>query len=151
MLQQYSRVLALAKERFDHLQSFVQRHESYYEAVQDFCGWINSAKEELNRWADMSGDKDVLQKKLNKILVGFKADVDVFAWIIHLSVYSCCFLKALKASRAHGRQKLDTATEIGQKVIENTAETGQSVIKTELARSDYFHLPIFQTSTLVFF
>lgn len=30
---------------------------------------MNSAKEELNRWADFSGDKESVEKKLNKIQV----------------------------------------------------------------------------------
>ncbi|XP_077969764.1 nesprin-1-like isoform X1 [Styela clava] len=107
-LSQYDHVLSLAQERTEHLESCVKTHEGYYEAVQDFCSWINSAKEELNRWSDTAGDKETVQKKLTKVL-------------------------ALKASRTHGRQKLDTATEIGDHVIANTAEEGRGVIRTELA------------------
>lgn len=69
MHDQYDRVRSLALERAVHLESRVTAHESYYEAVQDFCSWMNSAKEELNRWADFSGDKESVEKKLNKIQV----------------------------------------------------------------------------------
>ena len=68
MLDQYDHVLTLAKKRYHHLKGCVEDHEGYYEAVQEFCGWINSAKEELNRWSDLAGDKETLKKKLTKVL-----------------------------------------------------------------------------------
>lgn len=44
-------------------------HLMYLDAVQEFTDWLHSAKEELHRWSDMSGDSPATQKKLSKIKV----------------------------------------------------------------------------------
>ena len=59
-----------ANERLEELTSWVREHEEYYEASSDVISWIQSAKEELNRWNDVTSDeKEEVQKKLQKIQV----------------------------------------------------------------------------------
>lgn len=47
----------------------VKDHLLYVDAVQEFTDWLHSAKEELHRWSDTSGDSSATQKKLSKIKV----------------------------------------------------------------------------------
>lgn len=47
----------------------VKEHELYLEAVRDMNDWLTSAKEELQRWSDMSGDATSVQKKLSRVQV----------------------------------------------------------------------------------
>ena len=49
-------------------------HLMYLDAVQEFADWLHSAKEELHRWSDTSGDPSATQKKLLKIKVSILAD-----------------------------------------------------------------------------
>ena len=69
--EQYNTVLKRAEERVKQLEQSADEHCKYYEVSQDFSDWINSAKEELDRWSDISGakDKETFQKKLQKIQV----------------------------------------------------------------------------------
>jgi len=66
----YCEVRANAKQRVEDLARRVEEHSSYYDAYRDFTDWINSAKEELDRWSDAGGgDKTTMQKKLQKVQV----------------------------------------------------------------------------------
>ena len=47
----------------------MSEHEEYQEAVRDFNDWLTSAKEELQRWSDLSGDSASVQRKLSKVRV----------------------------------------------------------------------------------
>lgn len=47
----------------------VKEHELYLEAVRELNDWMTSAKEELQRWSDMSGDAASVQKKLFRVQV----------------------------------------------------------------------------------
>ena len=40
----------------------------------------------------------------------------------------------LKSSRSHGREKLDSAVTLGEKVLLDTAESGRAVIQHEIDR-----------------
>lgn len=51
------------------VEELVKDHLMYLDAVQEFTDWLHSAKEELQRWSDMSGDSPANQKKLSKIKV----------------------------------------------------------------------------------
>lgn len=47
----------------------MKEHEFYLDAVRELNDWLTSAKEELQRWSDMSGDAASVQKKLSKVQV----------------------------------------------------------------------------------
>lgn len=51
------------------MEEMVKEHEKYMESVRDLNDWLTSAKEELQRWSDMSGDAASVQRKLSKVRV----------------------------------------------------------------------------------
>lgn len=51
------------------MEDIVKDHLLYLDAVHEFTDWLHSAKEELHRWSDASGDTSTIQKKLSKINV----------------------------------------------------------------------------------
>lgn len=51
------------------LQNIVSEHEQYVDAVRDFNDWLITAKEELQRWSDLSGDSVSIRQKLCKVQV----------------------------------------------------------------------------------
>lgn len=51
------------------MQKIVSDHEQYLDAVRDFNDWLVSAKEELQRWSDLSGDSVNIKRKLCKVQV----------------------------------------------------------------------------------
>lgn len=51
------------------MQNIVSEHEQYLDAVRDFNDWLVSAKEELQRWSDLSGDSVSIKRKLSKVQV----------------------------------------------------------------------------------
>lgn len=57
------------KGKIQCMQSVVSEHEQYLDAVRDFNDWLVSAKEELQRWSDLSGDSASIQRKLAKVQV----------------------------------------------------------------------------------
>lgn len=69
------------------VEEIVKDHLMYLDAVQEFTDWLHSAKEELHRWSDMSGDSSATQKKLSKIKVGKKPDIiiSLFHWLLSLT------------------------------------------------------------------
>ena len=81
----------------------VKDHLMYLDAVQEFTDWLHSAKEELHRWSDMSGDSSATQKKLSKIKVrkwtDFITSLFLGSWVSHTcaedSVEKMLYLKCL--------------------------------------------------------
>lgn len=51
------------------MQNIVSEHEQYLDALRDFNDWLTSAKEELQRWSDLSGDSVSIKRKLSKVQV----------------------------------------------------------------------------------
>ena len=51
----------------------MSEHEQYLDAVRDFNDWLISAKEELQRWSDLSGDTTSIRRKLSKVQVRINA------------------------------------------------------------------------------
>lgn len=86
------------------VEEIVKDHLVYLDAVQEFTDWLHSAKEELHRWSDMSGDSPATQKKLSKIKVrkqtdgitalvlGYHIPVMKILWISLFKIFSSCFL-----------------------------------------------------------
>lgn len=58
------------------VEDIVKDHLLYLDAVHEFTDWLHSAKEELHRWSDASGDTPTIQKKLAKI------NVSVHSWFL---------------------------------------------------------------------
>ncbi|XP_076155328.1 nesprin-1 isoform X4 [Alosa pseudoharengus] len=60
-------VTAVVKGKLGLMEAAVREHQVYLEAVRDMSDWLASAREELQRWADVSGDADAVQRKLAKV------------------------------------------------------------------------------------
>ncbi|KFQ93584.1 Nesprin-1, partial [Nipponia nippon] len=64
---QFNDITTVAKEKMRKVEDIVKDHLLYLDAVHEFTDWLHSAKEELHRWSDASGDESTIQKKLAKI------------------------------------------------------------------------------------
>lgn len=60
---------SLTKAKAQSMQNIVSEHEQYLDALRDFNDWLTSAKEELQRWSDLSGDSVSIKRKLSKVQV----------------------------------------------------------------------------------
>lgn len=61
-----------SKGKVQSMQSIVSEHEQYLDVLRDFNDWLISAKEELQRWSDLSGDSVSIKRKLSKVQVSDK-------------------------------------------------------------------------------
>lgn len=59
----------LLKGKVQTMQNIVSEHEQYLDSLRDFNDWLISAKEELQRWSDLSGDSGSIKRKLQKVQV----------------------------------------------------------------------------------
>lgn len=83
------------------MQNIVSDHEQYLDALRDFNDWLISAKEELQRWSDLSGDSVSIQSKLSKLqvrylsgsILGKKLFVDTGQFMF-IPSSPCCLLSA---------------------------------------------------------
>lgn len=57
------------KGKVQTMQNIVSEHEQYLDSLRDFNDWLVSAKEELQRWSDLSGDSVSIKRKLQKVQV----------------------------------------------------------------------------------
>jgi nesprin-1 len=62
-------MLSIPQGKVQAMENRVTEHEHYLEAVRDFNDWLASAKEELQRWSDLSGDSTSVNRKLAKVQV----------------------------------------------------------------------------------
>uniref|UniRef100_A0A4W3HCF8 Nesprin-1 n=1 Tax=Callorhinchus milii TaxID=7868 RepID=A0A4W3HCF8_CALMI len=111
MRTQFADIVSVRPQR---LEDNVLEHQDYHSAVQELTDWLNSAKEELHRWSDMSGDSAALQRKLKKV-------------------------KELIISRQNGKARLDKVASLAERVQQSTAAGGCEAINRELQalRSDW--------------
>uniref|UniRef100_UPI00398E76DD nesprin-1 n=1 Tax=Pristiophorus japonicus TaxID=55135 RepID=UPI00398E76DD len=107
MRTQFADIVVVAKGKVKKLEDMVQDHQQYHNAVQELTNWLNSAKEELHRWADLSGDSVALQRKLKKVM-------------------------ELIASRRNGRERLNRVEALAGDVRLHTAANGCGAIGREL-------------------
>ncbi|KAM6459267.1 nesprin-1-like [Liasis olivaceus] len=63
----FTNIATVAKEKMRIVEDIVKDHLLYLDAVHEFSDWLHSAKEELHRWSDTSGDLSTITKKLAKI------------------------------------------------------------------------------------
>ncbi|GCB81459.1 hypothetical protein scyTo_0021841, partial [Scyliorhinus torazame] len=94
-------------DKVKKLEDMVQDHQQYNTAVQELTNWMTSAKEELHRWSDLSGDSTALQRKLKKVM-------------------------ELIASRRNGRERLNRVEALAGEVRQHTAANGCKAIGREL-------------------
>ncbi|KAM5166613.1 nesprin-1 isoform 3-T3 [Callospermophilus lateralis] len=104
---QFHDITTVAKEKLRKVEEIVKDHLMYLDAVQEFTDWLHSAKEELHRWSDMSGDSSATQKKLSKI-------------------------KELIDSREIGAGRLSRVESLAPEVKQNTAASGCELMQTEM-------------------
>ncbi|XP_068533202.1 nesprin-1 isoform X7 [Anas acuta] len=64
---QFNDIATVAKDKMKKVEDIVKDHLLYLDAVHEFTDWLHSAKEELHRWSDATGDTSTIQKKLAKI------------------------------------------------------------------------------------
>ncbi|KAJ7342117.1 hypothetical protein JRQ81_009049, partial [Phrynocephalus forsythii] len=121
---QYSDIATVAKEKMRRVEDVVKDHLLYLDAVHEFTDWLHSAKEELHRWSDASGDSAAIQKKLAKI-------------------------NELIDSRQTGESRLNRVQALAPAVKKNTTAKGCKDIEAEMQalRSDWkqWEECIFQT------
>ncbi|KAM8791856.1 nesprin-1-like [Rhynchonycteris naso] len=104
---QFNDIMTVAKEKMRRVEEIVKDHLMYLDAVQEFTDWLHSAKEELHRWSDMSGDSSATQKKLSKI-------------------------KELMDSRETGASRLSRVESLAPAVKRNTTSGGSELMDTEM-------------------
>ncbi|XP_055471872.1 nesprin-1 isoform X4 [Psammomys obesus] len=104
---QFQDIVTVAKEKMRKAEEVVKDHLMYLDAVQEFTDWLHSAKEELHRWSDTSGDSSATQKKLLKI-------------------------KELIDSREIGAGRLSRVELLAPAVKQNTAASGCELLNSEM-------------------
>ncbi|KAB1275410.1 Nesprin-1 [Camelus dromedarius] len=104
---QFNDLLTVSKEKMRKVEEIVKDHLMYLDAVQEFTDWLHSAKEELHRWSDTSGDSSAIQKKLSKI-------------------------KELMDSRETGASRLGRVESLAPAVRQNTTASGCELLDTEM-------------------
>nr|XP_023420318.1 nesprin-1 isoform X2 [Cavia porcellus] len=104
---QFHDIVTVAKEKMRKVEEIVKDHLMYLDAVHEFTDWLHSAKEELQRWSDMSGDSSATQKKLLKI-------------------------KELIDSRELGAGRLARVESLAPGVKQHTAASGCELLHTEM-------------------
>ncbi|GCC32670.1 hypothetical protein chiPu_0011134 [Chiloscyllium punctatum] len=107
MRTQFADIVVVAKGKVKKLEDQVQDHQQYNIAVQELTNWLTSAKEELHRWSDLSGDSTALQRKLKKVT-------------------------ELIVSRRNGRERLNRVEALAAEVGEQTAPSGREALAREL-------------------
>ncbi|EPQ19233.1 Nesprin-1 [Myotis brandtii] len=104
---QFNDIMTVAKEKMRSAEEMVKDHLLYVDAVQEFTDWLHSAKEELHRWSDPSGDSSATQKKLSKI-------------------------KELMDSRETGASRLSRVESLAPAVKQHTAASGSELLDAEM-------------------
>ncbi|XP_056332552.1 nesprin-1-like isoform X5 [Danio aesculapii] len=105
---QFTNITAVIKSKVQQMEEIVKEHEQYMESVRDLNDWLTSAKEELQRWSDMSGDAASVQRKLSKV-------------------------RGLLDSRKQGRERLTRVQSCGAATRDHTSTVGCEVLEREEA------------------
>ncbi|XP_038626046.1 nesprin-1 isoform X2 [Tachyglossus aculeatus] len=123
---QFNDITTIAKEKMRKVEEIVKDHLMYLDAVHEYTDWLHSAKEELQRWSDVSGDSCATQRKLSKI-------------------------KELIDSRQIGASRLNRVESLAPTVKQNTTASGCELLDTEMQalQSDWKHWEdsVFQTQS----
>ncbi|XP_075718991.1 nesprin-1 isoform X3 [Rhinoderma darwinii] len=103
----FNDIMTVAKEKMRNIEDIVKDHLLYLDAVHEFSDWLHSAKEELHRWSDASGDIAAIQKKIAKI-------------------------KELMDSRQTGAERLSRVEALAPAVKKNTTASGCEQMEVEI-------------------
>ncbi|CAI9612037.1 unnamed protein product [Staurois parvus] len=103
----FNDIMTVAKEKMRNIEDIVKDHLLYLDAVHEFTDWLHSAKEELHRWSDASGDSFAIQKKVTKV-------------------------KELMDSRQTGAERLSKVETLAPAVKKNTTSSGCEQIDAEI-------------------
>ncbi|KAF1374585.1 hypothetical protein PFLUV_G00230620 [Perca fluviatilis] len=104
----FADISAVVKGKVQSMQSIVSEHEQYLDAVRDFNDWLISAKEELQRWSDLSGDSVSIKRKLSKV-------------------------QELLESKQRGRERLNRVQRCGAVSRDHTGSGGYEAMEREEA------------------
>ncbi|KAK6304736.1 hypothetical protein J4Q44_G00253220 [Coregonus suidteri] len=104
----FADITAVVKGKVQAMENIVTEHEHYLEAVRDFNDWLASAKEELQRWSDLSGDSTSVKRKLAKV-------------------------RELIDSRQRGRECLSRVQRCGAATRDHTGSGGSEAVEREEA------------------
>uniref|UniRef100_A0A8C7KDH8 Spectrin repeat containing, nuclear envelope 1b n=1 Tax=Oncorhynchus kisutch TaxID=8019 RepID=A0A8C7KDH8_ONCKI len=104
----FADITAVVKGKVQAMENRVTEHEHYLEAVRDFNDWLASAKEELQRWSDLSGDSTSVNRKLAKV-------------------------QELIDSRQRGRERLSRVQHCGAATRDHTGSAGFEAVEREEA------------------
>ncbi|TNM95813.1 hypothetical protein fugu_016896 [Takifugu bimaculatus] len=96
------------KAKVQSMQNIVSEHEQYLDALRDFNDWLTSAKEELQRWSDLSGDSVSIKRKLSKV-------------------------QELLDSKQRGRERLNRVQRFGAVARDHTGSGGYEAMEREEA------------------
>ncbi|KAG1946578.1 nesprin-1 [Pimephales promelas] len=105
---QFTNITSVIKSKVQQMEEMVKEHEQYVESVRDLNDWLTSAKEELQRWSDMSGDAASVQRKLSKV-------------------------RGLLDSKNQGRERLTRVQSCGAATRDHTSTVGCEVLEREEA------------------
>ncbi|XP_070578811.1 nesprin-1-like isoform X2 [Ptychodera flava] len=103
----YQNVATKTKERLKLQEQYVQEHDVYNSALQDFTEYLKLTKDRFSSCAGLSGDKIVMETKLLKV-------------------------QELLSKRHQGQSKLNNLTECASDVMPHTAPGGQDQIRNEI-------------------
>ncbi|XP_045574102.1 nesprin-1 isoform X3 [Salmo salar] len=104
----FADITAVVKGKVHAMENIVTEHEHYLEAVRDFNDWLTSAREELQRWSDLSGDSTSVKRKLAKV-------------------------RELIDSRQCGRERLSRVQRCGAAARDHTGSGGFEAVEREEA------------------
>nr|XP_057913481.1 nesprin-1 isoform X6 [Doryrhamphus excisus] len=104
----FADISAVVKGKIQSMQTIVSEHEQYLDSVRDFNDWLISAKEELQRWSDLSGDSASIKRKLSKV-------------------------QELLESKQRGRERLSRVQRCGAAARDHTGAGGYEAIEREEA------------------
>ncbi|KAH9507324.1 hypothetical protein Btru_056910, partial [Bulinus truncatus] len=63
----YKKLTSAAKERVGLYEAYVDEHQQYNDMYNECVEWLNSIRERLTACSDVSGDKNAIQSRLDKI------------------------------------------------------------------------------------
>ena len=104
----YETLTKQAKELFAKQKEAVEKHQLFLDAGQEFAQWIRSAKEEINKCSEPTGDKEILIAKMTQI-------------------------KGLENDIPNGQSKLQKALEQADIACRNGSNEDRETIEEEVA------------------
>lgn len=118
------------------MQNIVSEHEQYLDSLRDFNDWLISAKEELQRWSDLSGDSVSIKRKLQKVQVRHchtsGTELNVVISICFQLISNPSFQELLD-SKQRGRERLSRVQRCGAVARDHTGSGGYEAMEREEA------------------